>query len=206
MYSTTPHFVLGFHGSDADLANEIISKEGIILRPSQNEYDWLGHGVYFWENNPGRALEYARFLAKNPNRGKGIIKKAGVIGAIIDLGFCLNLLESNSLRIVKHGYEILRAIHKQRQEPLPENLPAGEGKDPLIRKLDCAVIETIHAFNSENNKCSYDSVRGVFVEGEKLYPDSGFNERNHIQICVRNPNCVKGYFHPRTMDEKFPGP
>ncbi|TSA32147.1 MAG: hypothetical protein D4R64_16610 [Porphyromonadaceae bacterium] len=47
------------------------------------------------------------------------------------------------------------------------------------------------------------SVRGVFFEGKELYPNSGFREKNHIQICVRNPNCIKGYFLPRNVNNKF---
>ena len=46
-----------------------------------------------------------------------------------------------------------------------------------------------------NNYKAFDSARGVFVEGEALYPNAGFNEKNHIQICIRNPNCIKGFFY-----------
>jgi len=43
----------------------------------------------------------------------------------------------------------------------------------------------------------FDSVRSLFVEGEELYPGAGFHEKNHIQICIRNPNCIKSFFVPR---------
>ena len=33
---------------------------------STNKYDWLVNGIYFWENNQKRALEYPKFLQKNP--------------------------------------------------------------------------------------------------------------------------------------------
>jgi hypothetical protein len=49
----------------------------------------------------------------------------------------------------------------------------------------------------------FDSVRGVFWEGKELYPGAGFMERNHIQICLRNPNCIKGFFIPRAFDGKY---
>jgi hypothetical protein len=39
-------------------------------------------------------------------------------------------------------------------------------------------------------------VRAAFIEGEPLYPNAGFNDRNHIQLCVVNPRCIKGYFRP----------
>ncbi len=74
----------------------------------------------------------------------------------------------------------------------------------VLRNLDCAVIETLHEFMKDKKKPGFDSVRGVFFEGEELYPDAGFKEKDHIQICIRNPNCIKGYFLPRTLDSDYP--
>ena len=55
------------------------------LNPSENKYDWLGNGIYFWENNHERALSFAKELRDNPRPGKTIIKKPAVLGAIINL-------------------------------------------------------------------------------------------------------------------------
>ena len=77
---------------------------------------------------------------------------------------------------------------------MPKNVNVSGSKDRLLRRLDCAVIENLHTLNTEN---PFDSVRGVFVEGDPLYEGAGFNEKNHIQICVRNPNCIKAFFIPR---------
>lgn len=35
-------------------------------------------------------------------------------------------------------------------------------------------------------------------------PDAGFNEKSHIQLCIINPNCIKGFFLPRNLDKDFP--
>ncbi len=43
----------------------------------------------------------------------------------------------------------------------------------------------------------FDSVRGVFFEGNELYEGAGFLDKTHIQICIRNPNLIRGYFIPR---------
>jgi hypothetical protein len=83
MYSAYPAFVLGFHGCDKDLAEKIFSGEE-RLKPSQNNYDWLGNGVYFWEQNPLRALEYAHHLKDNPQKGRARIEEPAVIGAVIN--------------------------------------------------------------------------------------------------------------------------
>jgi hypothetical protein len=57
----------------------------------------------------------------------------------------------------------------------------------------------------DNKESAYDSVKGVFWEGDELYPNAGFREKDHIQICVRNPNCIKGYFLPRELNSKYAG-
>lgn len=58
-------FVLGYHGCDADVAEKLLKKEK--FRPSQNLYDWLGHGIYFWEANPQRAMLFAREAMRRPS-------------------------------------------------------------------------------------------------------------------------------------------
>ena len=39
-------------------------------------------------------------------------------------------------------------------------------------------------------------MRGVFVEGEPAYPGARIHSRSHIQIAVRDPACILGYFLP----------
>lgn len=206
MYSCLPGLVIGFHGCDRNIAEDVFSGK-IRLHPSCNNYDWLGHGIYFWEFNLKRALDYAAFLKKNPRRTRISIAEPCALGAIIDLGHCLNLVDAESLEIVKKGYQLLDISTQISRTPMPKNeKPLHEETDLLIRKLDCAVIETIHAFNDEQKKKPYDSVRGVFWEGKDLYPNAGFKEKNHIQICIRNPNCIKGYFRPLLVQSDYPLP
>ncbi|MDD2621116.1 MAG: hypothetical protein PHC92_10670 [Syntrophomonadaceae bacterium] len=86
---------------------------------------------------------------------------------------------------------------------MPENYGSS---DMLLRPLDCLVLETLHDYNESQKRPSFDTVRGAFLEGEKPYPTAGFKQKNHIQICVRNPNCIKGYIVPREPDTNFPIP
>lgn len=205
MYSSQPSFVLGFHGCDKAVGEKILAGYDHI-KPSQNAYDWLGHGMYFWENNPKRALEHAQMIQRFPKRGKSSITEPFVIGAVIDLGYCLNLLESDKLEILKLGYEILKEMHEKSGTSLPQNRAVPGSPDLLLRNLDCAVIEIAHTYNEQTNKRPFDTVRAVFVEGKELYPNAGFYEKNHIQICVRNPNCIKGYFRPLSPVSTHPLP
>jgi hypothetical protein len=35
-----------FHGCDKDVAEAVLSGQA-TLQPSENDYDWLGNGIYF---------------------------------------------------------------------------------------------------------------------------------------------------------------
>jgi hypothetical protein len=50
-------FILGYHGCDVRIAEALL--EGKAFKQSLNDYDWLGPGVYFWEANPQRGLDFA---------------------------------------------------------------------------------------------------------------------------------------------------
>lgn len=194
LYSKRPNLILGFHGCDQSVVDQVMS--GITLKESINDYDWLGHGIYFWENNIERALDWARKASK--------IKNPAVLGAVIDLGYCMDLMDSEFLKELKDGYTLLKKTIELTKNEMPKN--EGSTPDKLLRKLDCAVIESAHAINVSAGAVSYDSVRGVFWEGDELYEEAFFKEKNHIQICVRNPNCIKGYFIPREIDLKYLNP
>ncbi|MDD2610681.1 MAG: hypothetical protein PHX60_13530 [Giesbergeria sp.] len=140
-------------------------------------------------------MEFATEASKKPHLSKGRIKKPFVIGAVIDLGLCLDLLERAGLDELKEAYDFFHAtyIPNKKHPVFPEN----QGKDRGARFLDAAVIDTLHTLRSKVNESPYDSVRGAFWEGGELYPGAGFDKKSHIQIAVRNPQaCIKGYFRP----------
>ena len=108
------------------------------------------------------------------------------------------------MQVLKNGYDLLKEESRIFNTELPVNRNIGKNTDLLIRELDCAVIERIHLYNHMvDGNDEYDSVRGAFIEGKPVYPGSGFRDRTHIQICVRNPNCIKGYFAPKIENENY---
>ncbi len=50
----------------------------------------------------------------------------------------------------------------------------------------------------------FDSMRGIFTEGAPIYEGAEIFEKTHIQICIRNSNCIKGFFLPRREVEFMP--
>jgi hypothetical protein len=190
MYTSRTGLILGFHGTDESIVNDVLNGKG-DLKERDNVYDWLGHGIYFWDNSPSRAMDWAIQLSK---RKGSKIKKPVVIGAILDLGYCLDLLDYKNLEFVKFGYSMLESTLSASKTPMPQN--KGDDADLTLRELDCAAIQSLHKSINDDNEKEFDSVRGVFWEGKRLYPNAGFREKNHIQICVRNIDCIKGYFLP----------
>lgn len=126
-----------------------------------------------------------------------------MVGAVIDMGYCLNLLDSRSIELIQKQYEVFRLKMELSNQPIPRNKNTRNNKDMLLRYLDCAVIEDLHAERESQQLRPLDTVRGLFQEGEPIYETSGFLEKTHIQICVRNPNCIKGFFAPREIDENW---
>src|SRR6266700_5231217 len=122
------------------------------LGPSDNPWDWLGPGIYFWEQNPHRALAYAAEAALRHQKFSGKIKTPFVVGAIIELGNCLNLIEPNSIKIVKEAYSNLLGTMQDSGEQMPLNKGAN-------RQLDCAVIKYLHESNKKQGIRSYDTIR-----------------------------------------------
>ena len=195
LYQDMPQMVLGFHGCDRSVAEKVLRSQEEHLHPSTNTYDWLGDGVYFWLNDPQRALEWAE---QTKQRGK--INDPFVIGAVIDLGFCLNLCERKAIDMLKSSYAALETelrMSGKRIDEVFQNRAPDEGGFRLIRPLDCAVIRNLHRIMKEIGQRPFDSVYGYFQEGKDAFPGGGIKEKSHIQICVRNTACIKGYFLPR---------
>ena len=172
---------------------EVLRNPKRHLRPSRNSYDWLGGGIYFWENDPKRALQFAT-EGMNGKVTKGKIQEPFVIGAVIDLGLCCNLFDQAALQELQQAYKALRTSFDEFGASLPEN-----SSEQLLRPLDRMVIEHMHLLRERvsDTQRPYQTVRSSFTEGQPLYSGTTICEKNHIQIAVRDPSCIKGYFLPR---------
>ena len=162
---------------------------GADFQKSQNDYDWLGAGIYFWEYGFDRA---ARFAREQVSRGR--VTNPTVVGALIQLGNCFDLMDTRFTEELSTAYDMLQKAYAEKATPLPTN--DGKSPDKKLRRLDCAVLNFYLAW-LENEGLHYDSVRCGFVEGQPAFPESGIHEQSHVQISVRNPSCIIGVFRPK---------
>jgi len=185
--------VHGYHGCDARVAKRLLDGEPFVS--SENDYDWLGSGVYFWEFGPDRAM---RFALENRS---GLVTTPAVVGAVIQLGNCFDLLDTRFTDDLRKAFPAFRRDLRTAGSAMPSN--KGDRPDRKQRKLDCAVLNwyfrTAEKTMGEDGR--YDTVRGCFREGTPVFRGSGIYEQSHIQIAVRNPACILGVFRPAARTE-----
>lgn len=174
--------MLGYHGCPKELAEALLGGTRAIADwpASTNTYDWLGQGIYFWEHGPERALAWA-----HNHYGDS----AAVVGAIIQLGRCFDLLDVGFTSLLMPAYERELEDARAAGQELPVN--KGPNDDLGGRYLDCRVINAcLQAFPE------FQTVRGAFWEGEPAFPGAKILRESHIQIAVRDPRCILGVFRP----------
>ena len=169
-----PTTVYGYHGCTVEIAKRIAEGESFLL--SENTWDWLGNGVYFWEDAPFRALEWAQLKAEQTGVGPAVIETK------LELGHCLNLLVMEYTVDLDLVSEII--IARAKELDLLRNTSSGG------HFLDRAVVDALCARVSSIRQ-PFQTVRGCFPEGDPIYPSSKILKKAHVQIAVRDLSCIK---------------
>ena len=167
--------VYGYHGTSMDAAIEIIESG---FKPSNNDYDWLGEGVYFWQDAPIRAKQWAQSVYP---------QQPAVIKSLIRLDNCIDLLDVGWIPSIRALYNRFVEDYQSSNLPLPTQNP-GRSK---AHRLDCALFDyAVSSINRSSNQ-EIETIRSVFVEGEDIYPNSAIYDLGHVQIAVRNTQLIK---------------
>ena len=194
-----PRLIVGYHGCDRSTLERVLLHNG-DLRPSRNPWDWLGEGIYFWEQGVERAWEFAE-----EQRQRGKVLEPAVLGAYIYLGRCFDLTDRWATSRLDRWFASYDSALSVMGKQLPANRPATPGDhDMLLRNLDCAVLNfAMRSLDAEegDGQLRFQTVRGVFVEGAPAFAGSRIFTKTHIQIAVRDPEVILGYFRPRYTPE-----
>lgn len=166
--------VKGYHGTKRELAETILQ---VGFEKSRNEYDWLGDGVYFFQDAPARAMDWARDRFHD---------SAAVVGALIRLEDCMDLLDIGWSQLLHDAYDSFLDAHKKANLPLPRQSKGAH-------RLDREVINYLVGILAEKGvpiKC----VRGAFSEGGPVFPGSALIEKAHVQIAVRDTKLIERFW------------
>jgi hypothetical protein len=176
--------VLAFHGTDKKTAQNLL--KGAPFSQSQNDHDWLGRGIYFWEDGPDRAAKWAR--DKHDKRG-------AIVGAIIQLGNCYDLMDTRNTADLRRGANAFLEVAAAAEAAIPKNVRGGH-------YLDCAILNWwLDRLGEQGNV--YQTVRRGFEEGEPVSPGMAITMASHVQIAVRDPSCVLGVFRTTVADAQM---
>lgn len=199
-----PSVVRGYHGTILPDAQKIVDNRQIDKRIAP--YHWLGQGIYFWEDAPLRAWEWALTRSRQER------ELPAVVSAFVVLRNCLDFLDIASWPYVRGAHTLLEqecAIHGPSSTPMPRQQPSFYidyfnpmhrnrlGRyipEPTLRQnfnyLDCEVVERAVLLAEHRSQAMVKSVRAAFLEGRQLYGNSYFFDRNHVQIAVRDPHMI----------------
>ncbi|MGL4553540.1 MAG: hypothetical protein ACRC33_20430 [Gemmataceae bacterium] len=147
--------IIGFHGTTATAADRLVAGEPFA--DSDNDNEWFGRGVYFWEYAPKQAWAWATQRHEDP----------AVIGAVIRLGNCFDLLDPENVQILKQAKDGFERRATESGRPIPVNRNAD-------KRLDCAVFNYFYETAQARGK-AVDSARAVYVptaSAERVWPRS----------------------------------
>jgi hypothetical protein len=168
--------VVAFHGTSRRTAETLVS--GVPFRQSENEGDWLGHGIYFWENAPQQAWTWAKQRHKS---------EAAVVGALVRLGRCIDLFDPTNTQLLDDAHENYLNHCKEIGRETKSNVNAN-------KYLDCAIWNHL-ALSLQAVGQGFESARAVFVPQtanakQRLWARSGVLRNAHIQVCIRQPKNI----------------
>jgi hypothetical protein len=169
-----PLEIYGYHGTSQTKAASILVD---AFRLSDNNYDWLGTRIYFFQDAPLRAKQWA--TQQYP-------RKLAVICAHLRLDNCIDLFDVGWQPFLKEVYNSFVDEYLSDGQPLPTQNPESS----KAHRLDCAFLNYSVNFLSKSGQ-TLESIRASFMEGERLFPDSAIFDLAHVQVVIRNPTLIQ---------------
>jgi len=163
--------VFGYHGTSLAAAQSI-QANGFEL--SRQPYDWLGDGVYFFQDAPNRAWNWA--IQRFP-------ESPAVVVSQIRLENCVDLLDVDWVDALNIIHNNLRQRFLQEGRKLPKQKAGAHNLDREVFNL----LVQVAARQGTLLKV----IRGVFQEGVPVYPESALFNLSHVQIAVRDTLLIE---------------
>jgi len=169
--------VLGYHGTSREIADIILApgdEPRNRLRSRENRSDWLGDGIYFFQDAPLHAREWPMLRMPEHTR----IMDPVVLCAELTLDeHCLDMLDINASNFISREYVRMKAEARRRRLRLPRNRGPN-------RRFDCALVNfAVDQIEARGDRVN--SIRSAFNEGQPIVPKSQIYSHAHVQIVVR---------------------
>lgn len=171
-----PLVVLGYHGTSKAVGKIILNpktRASDMFLHSTNETDWLGYGIYFFQDAPYHANEWQMVRPPPAPPTRDPI----VLCAELELHNCLDLLDTKEAPLIAERYVKFKATYREAKRKLPKN------RGPR-RRLDCVLLNYV-VDSLEREGRQIDCVRAAFREGKPVVPGSQLFTHDHVQVVVR---------------------
>ena len=100
--------------------------------------------------------------------------------------------DTANTRLLGKWFANFRRFVRQKGVQLPQNLDGAGSRrgDRVLRYRDCAVIDYTLRSVAQVEGITYQTVRGVFLEGKPAFPGSKIALKSHIQIAAKDRACI----------------
>jgi hypothetical protein len=161
----------GYHGTSATHA-AVVLRDGFL--PSDNDYDCLGDGVYFFEDGLAQAAAWAtRAHPSDP----------AVVQADVRLEDCMDLKDTVGwVPLLAQVHDEVLRVSRERGLPLPRQTSSTHRLDRVVIEVTVAILER------EGTRIR--ALRAVFAEGAPAFPGSFLSEGFHVQVAVRDTDLI----------------
>ena len=157
-------------GALADV--EATVQTGYGIRWSTANHDWLGHGIYFWEDISWAEWWQAERWHESRRVGPGAILAAEInTECLLDLGS-----RSDAVYFRSEARTSFEAIQNR-------NNPLINDRENQRFFLDCAVANSVREKLAVAGK---HGLRMPFYLGQSLTPGGNFFAHQHLQVCLWN--------------------
>ena len=191
-----PRTVRAYHGTTYTAALAVLSGQS-PFHPSTKPDDWLGHGIYFFEESLALAVDWA-FGRVARNARQGLFDSPVVIAADIDLSHCLDLCSADHVANLRHIYQALPRPVRAQHAPILHTAaghPVTVGDLPMsaaawtFNSTDTTAIDAL-VRDLKQNGTPITSKRAAFVDGTQLYTNSYLFDRSQVQIAVLDQTVI----------------
>jgi hypothetical protein len=132
--------IVTYHGTTVSEADRLV--DGQAFTPSNKSTEWLGQGVYFWEYAPKQAWWWAKEVRKHT--------EPAVVGAMVRLGNCLDLLDPANVQWLRRYYDDLLPKWTVGRDPIPRNVLSNKGYGLCDTQL--GLLRVRHNGEEDRNK------------------------------------------------------
>jgi hypothetical protein len=167
-------------GNANDVATVVQSGQGLPW--SQAAFNWLGSGIYFWEDPSWAELWWLRRWSKSTDEPSG-----SILMGQVESTHLLDLTNRNDARLFFDAAKPALQLLSSRA-----NSPRNDRNQQKFY-LDCAVVNAVQAQFWLAGKVG---LRMPFYLGDSVTEEGNFYVDQHLQICLWDLNALE---NPRQL-------